>query len=101
MSWYCHECGVSDRAGRQKCSNGKCRYPGGAAAAWDSKWDEHWKCKDCGYSNHRGRRDCRKCSDEGRKALLVAPLEGLAKGTGAVASRVEVPRAASRLELRA
>ena len=35
------------------------------------------------------------------KALLGAPLDALAKGTGTVAGRVEVPTAASRLELMA
>ena len=85
----------------KECTNDKCRYSGGGAAAWDSKWDDHWKCKDCGYSNHRDRTSAGNAPTKAAKALLGARLDALAKGTGTVASRVEVPRAASRLELRA
>ena len=46
-------------------------------------------------------RSAGNASTKAAKALLGAPLDALAKGTGTEARRVEVPRAASLLELRA
>ena len=89
MSWYCPECGVSNHAGRRKCTNGKCRYPGGGATAWETKR------KDCGCSNHGSRTVCRSAPTKAAGGLVGAPLDDLAK---VMVTAVKAPREVSRVE---